>query len=95
MKIDEAKIQRGRDLKAMVDADPGGLISKLDAEIQTNLDWAIGSRRGVTPDGATLSSLDRYQALKEYRDWITEEIEAGGAELLRKQELAERRTVDA
>lgn len=89
-KIDEEQIDRGRRLKRLKESDDfAPLRDEWDQRMEQFYTDLLTFKQYNTL-GATLLMerlLISFQALKDLREWIDEEIEAGGAELMRKNSL--------
>jgi hypothetical protein len=86
--IDEEQIARGKALKRLISGEDYPYLLR---EIQERIDLYMirlkqFNRRSSTTELA-MSSLDRFQELTDLLDWITDEIDRGGQELMRKEML--------
>lgn len=88
MKIDEEKIARGRILKEFL-AIQHPILVELEDRIKTEQELALSLRGGPASSGyAATYYIPRFQALKEFREWIDDEIEAGAEEIKRKEKIS-------
>lgn len=82
MSNSEDQITRGRALhRLMGNGDFAVFLEELESRRDEYLDGTERVRRGVTSDASMVSSLDRYQCLRDLRNWIDDEIQAGSKEL--------------
>ncbi len=89
-KFDNEQIARGRILRDMV-AGGHPLLSQLCLMIAEEQDMVLTFRNGGPGGHVVLPTfLGRFQALQELRQWIDDEIDAGGKELIRKNEFEAR-----
>jgi hypothetical protein len=87
MTIDEKAIARGKLLHEMTRSEGFGILLAEWIDRMAEHDHFVKkSKRGYTAEGMILSHLDRFQALRDLKEWIDDEIEAGAKELKKKSQ---------
>jgi hypothetical protein len=92
--IDERQIEIGRGLRELLsDHRLAPLLKEWEERIEF-ADSTINCWHSSNAPHILAGAVVEARALRGLRQWINDEIEAGGRELAKKESLAEARTVD-
>ena len=89
-KFDEAQIDRGRRLRRfLVHPDAAPFLAEWDERIETAEGRVANWRPEIQSAEVLACAMTQLSTLKSLRQWIVDEIDAGGKELERKQQAEE------
>lgn len=86
VKINEELIERGKALNRLLEDEGFKIVM---AELDERIDYAKRCALGAYPgkEGTLFNSQAQYYYLNDFKEWIDDEIDKGGREIIRKQTL--------